>query len=101
MRSFNTTLITLFKDNPGLNKKSKKQFIQRFEINYVIYKKSTSLLKFSLTQRKIINMYLSQLISINNNIFELIKYNLVRLYLIKTFKGRCHALGKPAHGQRT
>ena len=46
-------------------------------------------------------MYLSQLISINNNIFELIKYNLVRLYLIKTFKGRCHALGKPAHGQRT
>ena len=52
-------------------------------------------------QRKIINMYLSQLTSINNTIFELIKYNLIRLYLIKTFRGRSHALGKPVHGQRT
>lgn len=46
-------------------------------------------------------MYLSQLTSINNTIFELIKYNLIRLYLIKTFRGRSHALGKPVHGQRT
>jgi ribosomal protein S13 len=54
-----------------------------------------------LDQRKIFNMYLSQLTSINNNIFELLKYNLIRLYLIKTFRGRCHALGKPVRGQRT
>jgi hypothetical protein len=55
----------------------------------------------NLDKRKIINMYLSQLISINNNVNELIKFNLIRLYLIKTYKGRCQALGKPVHGQRT
>jgi ribosomal protein S13 len=26
---------------------------------------------------------------------------MVRLYLIKTFRGRCFALGKPSRGQRT
>ena len=46
-------------------------------------------------------MYFSQLTSINNTIFELIKYNLIRLFLIKTFRGRSHALGKPVRGQRT
>lgn len=46
-------------------------------------------------------MYLSQIISINSSIFDLIKYNLIRKYLIKTFQGRCHALGKPSRGQRT
>lgn len=46
-------------------------------------------------------MYLSKTISINNAISELQRYNLIRLYLIKTFRGRCHALGKPSRGQRT
>ena len=31
----------------------------------------------------------------------MIKYNLIRLYLIKSFRGRCQALGKPSRGQRT
>jgi len=46
-------------------------------------------------------MYLSQLTSINNDINELIRYNLIRLYLIKTFRGRAQSLGKPSRGQRT
>ena len=75
--------------------------IKRFEFNVFIFKKNQLLNTLPLDQRKIINMYLSQIISINNNIFELIKYNLIRLYLIKTFRGRCHALGKPVRGQRT
>jgi len=75
--------------------------IKRFEFNFLIFKPTQTLNTLSLDQRKILNMYLSQLISINNNIFELIKYNIIRLYLIKTFKGRCHALGKPVKGQRT
>ena len=67
----------------------------------ILLKRDKNFLDLSLDQRKVINMYFSRLISINNHINELIKYNIIRLYLIKTFKGRCHALGKPARGQRT
>jgi ribosomal protein S13 len=101
VRNFNINLITFFDENSGLSKKSKKSFLQRFELNFFLFDKEKTFLHLSLDQRKIINMYLSQLISINNSIFELIKYNLIRLYLIKTFRGRCHLLGKPARGQRT
>lgn len=101
VKNFNITLNTLFQEAPGINQESKIKMIKRFEFNFLIFKPSQSLNTFSLDQRKILNMYLSQLISINNNIFELIKYNIIRLYLIKTFRGRCHALGKPVKGQRT
>ena len=32
---------------------------------------------------------------------DLTRYHLLRLYLIKTTRGRSHALGKPSRGQRT
>ena len=99
--NFNITLKNFFSENSGLADKSKIKLIKRFEFNFLKYDTSKTFLILSLDQRKIINMYLSQLTSINNTIFELIKYNLIRLYLIKTFRGRSHALGKPVHGQRT
>ena len=43
----------------------------------------------------------SQMHSVNNQLPELKRANAIRLYLIKSFKGRCHALGKPVRGQRT
>lgn len=101
VRSFNTTLTSFFDENLGMSEYVKKQFVKRFEINHFIAKREESFTSLTLERRKIINMYLSRIISINNNINELIKYNLIRLYLIKTFKGRCHALGKPVRGQRT
>lgn len=101
VQSFNLTLKNFFSENSGLADKSKIKIIQRFEFNFLKYDLSKTFLILPLDQRKIINMYLSQLTSINNSIFELIKYNLIRLYLIKTFRGRSHALGKPVRGQRT
>jgi ribosomal protein S13 len=86
---------------PGVAKYTRIKFIRRFELNGFVRDKKKTFMIFSLEQRKIINMYLSELSSINNNIFELVKYNMVRLYLIKTFRGRCFALGKPSRGQRT
>lgn len=86
---------------PSLGYKAKKKLIQRFELNNFIFDKEKSFLSLPLDDRKIINMYLSEIISINNNIYELIKYNFIRLYLIRTFRGRCSALGKPLRGQRT
>lgn len=101
VKSFNINLKSLIDDSSGLSQKTKINFTQRFELNfYKIYNKKL-FSELPLNQRKIINMYLSQIISINNNIFELIKYSMIRLYLIKTFKGRCFALGKPSRGQRT
>ncbi len=101
VKNFNISLKEFFVQNYGLSETSKKKFVQRFELNYFIFKKDQSFLTLPLNQRKIINMYLSRLTSINNSIFEIIKYNLIRKYLIKTFQGRCHALGKPVRGQRT
>lgn len=48
-----------------------------------------------------LNRYYSQVSSVNNTLFELQKFKIIRLYLIKSYKGRCHALGKPVNGQRT
>ena len=101
VKNFNITLKKFFDDNTGLSLKSKEKLIKRFELNFLNHDNEKTFTHLSLDKRKIINMYLSQLSSINNSIFELIKYNLIRLYLIKTFRGRCHALGKPSRGQRT
>jgi len=90
-----------FLDKPGFGSLTIKKFIQRFELTFIIKNKNFLLINFPLDQRKIINMYLSQLAGINNNISDLIRYNMIRLYLIKTFRGRCFALGKPSRGQRT
>ncbi len=101
VRNFNVTLKDFFLERPGLGTLSMKKLVQRFELNHFLYEKSLSFLSLPLDQRKIINMYLSQIISINNSIFELLKYTLIRLFLIKTHRGRCYALGKPSRGQRT
>jgi len=75
--------------------------LKRFELGYYKYKEEHSLSILSLDEKKVINMYLSQIMSVKNNIFELLKYNAVRLYLIKSFRGKAQALGKPSRGQRT
>ena len=101
MRSFDLSIDELFAELGGLNFKSRFFFIKRFEFGYYKYKQNKSLFLLSLEQRKVINMYLGQMTSVNYEISELWKYNLIRLYLIRSFKGRAQALGKPARGQRT
>jgi ribosomal protein S13 len=101
MRSFNNTLPQLLAEFKGLKNNSIFLFLKRFELGYYKYKLNKNLLNFQLDQRKIINMYLSQMTSVNHEIGTMIKYNLIRLYLIKTFRGKAMALGKPSKGQRT
>lgn len=97
---FNVSFDEFFLDKPGLGNLSIHLFRKRFELNHFFFK-NKNFLSLTLDERKIINMYLSQVISINNPISELNRYNLIRLYLIKSYRGRCHALGKPVRGQRT
>lgn len=101
LRSFNLTMDELFDDLKGFNTLSRKLFIRRFDFTTKFRKKNKTFLVFPLDYRKVINMYLSQLTSINHSVIELHRYNVLRLYLIKTFRGKAQALGKPCRGQRT
>jgi ribosomal protein S13 len=51
--------------------------------------------------RKLINLLLSQITSVNHQVSEIQYYNLIRLYLIKCRRGKSQALGQPSRGQRT
>jgi len=90
----------LFEDLPGMSKASKMLFIKRFEFTYFRFHKD-NFLTLRLDDRKVINMYLSRITSINNRINEFIRYSLIRIYLIRTHRGKAQALGKPSRGQRT
>lgn len=57
--------------------------------------------KFHLDITHSLNLTFSQVSSVNNSVDELKKFNILRLYLIKCYRGKCHALGKPVRGQRT
>jgi ribosomal protein S13 len=50
---------------------------------------------------KVINIILSQVSSVNSSLKDLKKLNIIRKYLIKSYSGYCHAIGKPVRGQRT
>lgn len=48
-----------------------------------------------------LNIIFSQISSVNNQVPEVIRLSVIREYLIRSYRGRCHALGKPVRGQRT
>merc|ERR1711904_96018 len=102
----NQTFDELFKLTPGLGKQTKLKFKDRFELDFFIkYQKIKNLLDYQNSNRvplnKPINIIYSQINSVNNQHQDLRRLNIIRLYLIKSYKGRCHALGKPVRGQRT
>lgn len=98
---FDVTLKEFFKDTKA-SFFFKNKIIQRFELTYYnkLRQQHKLPLIFDKDQLKLINMYLSANTNINDNVSEAIRYSLIRNYLIKSFRGRCYALGKPARGQR-
>ena len=103
--TFDQTLTELKIDTPGLGKTFRRLLLTRFELTMLEKKRSTSLLEYQELSHRVINLPLniifSQVNSVNNIYIDLYRFNLIRLYLIKTYRGRCHALGKPVRGQRT
>ena len=102
---FNLTFNKLFTALPGLNNLMKKKLIARFEltnevktgdflVNNLPNNTKTSLLRP-------LNIIFSQVNTVNNRPLDVIKLSIIRSYLIKSYRGRCHALGKPVRGQRT
>lgn len=67
--------------------------------------KQTHLIDYSDNASRVLiaplNIILSQVNSVNNKVDELKRLNIIRLFLIKSYRGRSHALGKPVRGQRT
>lgn len=98
---FSTNFKNFTNNKVGINKNFKTSFFKRFEFNEFIFDKNKTLPTFDSDEKKFLNMFISCTLNSNNSIFELIRYNLIRIFLIKTFRGRCAALSKPARGQRT
>lgn len=80
---------------------TKNALIRRFELYKLLRHTNLPISQVSPTFLASINAMFSQLTSVNNSVFDLTRYSLLRLYLIKTTRGRAHALGKPSRGQRT
>lgn len=101
----NKTFYNIFECTPGLGFKNKTLLTDRLELNNTISVNTSLVSDFSHLYKKnligLLNNYYSQINSVNNQIFDLVRLNILRLYLIKSYKGRCHAIGKPVKGQRT
>lgn len=82
-----------------------KSLIKRFELIFFLKNKKTQLIDYQKMSGRVIitplNIIFSQINSVNNRFEELKRLNIIRLYLIKSYRGRSHALGKPVRGQRT
>ena len=101
----NKTFYETFQLTPGLGQSFKNSILDKLELKNSVNVNTTSVSNFKKTYHKelvgFLNHYYSQVSSVNNNLSDLSRLNIIRLYLIKCYRGRCHALGKPVNGQRT
>lgn len=97
----NTTLYNLFRNVGGFHRPFKLNLIRRFELTAHYKTLHTSLDFYAKPILRAINLLLSQVSTVNNQVAELNYFTTLRLYLIKSFRGKAHALGKPVKGQRT
>lgn len=90
---------------PGLNSKFLILLKKRFELTFFCKSKEEKLIEYQARESKSItqplNIIFSQINTVNNVTNDLKNLNIIRLYLIKSYRGRCHAIGKPVRGQRT
>ena len=103
---FEQTFLDIFNYTPGIGKKFKFFLKKRFELTYFrrFFKRETVYFYQNFYKKQIttpLNIILSQIHSVNNFFWDLKKLNIIRYYLIKTYRGKCHFLGKPVRGQRT
>ncbi len=99
--SFQSNLKSFCSEVGGINLTTKIQILKRFELNLLYNNYLTLFSSYDKDLRKAINILLSQISSVNNQIYEIDRFNLIRIYLIKSYRGKAQALGKPSRGQRT
>ena len=101
LQPFSTPLTNLFHQTNLLNISTYQLIVSRFEITSFIISRKTNLQNLDSINLESLNVFFSQFSSVNGKLRDLQKLILIRLYLIKTVRGRSHALGKPSRGQRT
>jgi len=99
--NFDTNLDFLINNSNGMGKFFKKFFIKRFEWSVVKNNRRTALTHYQTSTHVTINKLLSKINPFNHTIHELTRFHIIRLYLIRSFRGRAQAMGKPSRGQRT
>lgn len=102
---YNQTLSSLQDNTPGLKHKVNHLLIQRFELTLLAPQKTVLIPTYEAQSLKIVskplNVFLSQVHTVNNTYTDLLRLRIMQSYLIKSYRGRCHAIGKPVKGQRT
>jgi ribosomal protein S13 len=102
---FDSSISEIIKLTPGLGLKSTEVLRERFEFNHLSRDLKSSIgkqeLKSKIPVKRVFNIMLSQVLSVNNNLSYLIRLRIIYQFLAKTYKGKCHAIGKPVYGQRT
>ena len=101
LQSFHTPFNEMFYVPGGFSWPMKNLLIARFELYQLKRHPNLLLSEFGTCFTSSLNTLFSQLTNINNSVSQLTRFNFLRLYLIKTTRGRAHALGKPSRGQRT
>ena len=101
LQSFQTSFNDMFYKPGGFSWPMKLLLVDRFEFHALRRNPNQPISSLAPFFVMTLNIMFSQLTSVNNAVVDLTKYNLLRLYLIKTTRGRSHALGKPSRGQRT
>ena len=85
----------------GIGLHTQLQIIRRFELHSLLFNPKGSLAVMDDESRLSLNRLFAKMNSIYVQVTELNKLNVVRLFLIKSFRGKAQAFGKPSHGQRT
>ena len=101
LQNFHTSFHDLFVIPKGCAKSTKNALINRFEHYKLAKNPYQSLHILGTVVALSLNILFSQNSNVNSSITEVVKHNCIRLYLIKTTRGRSQALGKPSRGQRT
>lgn len=101
LEPFNTPFSKLFESTGILNSPTRQMLVERFEMSEFVLDPNFNLSTEDTGLLNSFNVFLSQFSSVNGRLKELRRLVFIRLYLIKTFRGRAHALGKPSRGQRT
>jgi len=101
INSLKVTLYDFFRNIGGLGYTSKSILIKRFEFFFLVNNFKQSFKLYPNEVLRGVNILLSQLSTINNQISELRLFSVIKLYLIRTYRGKSHSIGKPVRGQRT
>lgn len=102
---FNHNLVDLVSTLFGFSRSFYTKLVMRFELTFLLNKPVITLEDYHVVTSKALlmplNVILSQISSVNALPHQIKRFNIIRLYLIKSYRGRSHALGKPVRGQRT